>query len=46
MTRNEATLLILIVLAAGLALFAICGVELHHLTHEIGQALQPSRFAQ
>jgi hypothetical protein len=45
-TRNEATLLILLVLAAALAMFTICGFEFHHLTHELGQGLDPSRFGQ
>ncbi len=35
----------LIVFAAALTVFATCGIELHHLTHHLGQALDPSRFA-
>jgi hypothetical protein len=45
MTRSEATLLIVIVVAA-FAVFAASGVEIHHLAHHFGQALQPSRFGQ
>lgn len=45
MTRNEATLLILLVLAVALAAVALCGVEMHA-AHEIGRQLDPARFAE
>lgn len=44
MTRNEATLLMLVVFVAALAVFATCGVEIHGLAHHLGQELDPSKF--
>jgi hypothetical protein len=43
MTRSEATLLILIVIAAGLVC-AASGVQLVHAAHHFGEALQLQGF--